>query len=75
MKFIQSFCSFMIICLTSLLTTRAQFAIFVCFAAGYGSFSYLVVALTFDFRKDENKQDDYQRLNNSRDNEDMDNFF
>jgi hypothetical protein len=75
MKFIQSFCSFMIICLTSLLKTQAQFAIFVCFAAGYGLVSYLVVALTFDFRKDDNKQDDYQRLNNSRDNEDMDNFF
>ena len=75
MKFIQSFCSFMIICLASLLTTQAQFAIFLCFAAGYGLISYLVVALTFDFRKDDNKQDDYQRLNNSRDNEDMDNFF
>ena len=36
---------------------------------------YEVVALTFDFTKDDNEQDDYQRLNNSRDNEDMDNFF
>lgn len=44
------------------------------FAAGYGAFSYLIIALTFDFIKCEQKQDDFQRLNNSRDNDDHKNL-